>query len=247
MKGLFLILLFANAAFFIFHHFYQDKTAIDSASAINLGPGEGGIILLAELNDGAVATTEVVIDKTQAKKIEQADTIEGTESLQPPAAILESCYEVRGFKENNAAESNLNTLIKSGFIGGVVELPRQELSSFWVISRQYASQAEAVKLLRKMRKAKIDSYVIESGDNKNSISVGLFKSKKHAEARKKAINAMGFSVELKANYRTVTEYMLELSYRGIQQAPSLQQIITNPDNSEIKVEEKKCPEKPINM
>ena len=226
MKGLFLVLLLANLIFFIFHHFYMNLEGDESVTPKNYGPGEGGIVLLSEFKE-----EEIVVEESKSGPVAEVKV-----------EMIESCYEITGFGEIDEATSSLDALLQAGFVGGIIELQREELSSYWVISQQFRSQAEAVQQLRKMRKASIDSYVIESGDNINSVSVGLFKSKKHADARKKAVQSMGFDVDIKENYRKISEYMLDMAYRGIDAAPLPIQLIDNA-KGEIKVNEKKCQEK----
>ena len=216
MKWLFLILLIGNAAFFAYQ---QHNASEDSFNAMTEqpGPGHGGIVLLSEQQSPHAADIATVIS--------------------------ESCYQVEGFALLEDAQVSLDKLIDAGFVGEIVENQSQVLSSYWVISKIFPNQAEAVKLLREMRTASVDSYVIDSGNHKNAVSVGLFKKRHHAESRKKAVSQKGFEVHIVENYKSVADYTLNVSYRGMRQAPPLRPVLQS-GSGQVVINEKKCQQNP---
>ena len=228
MKWFLFILIFINLAFFAYHQFAGPQERISTPT---LGPGEGGITLLAELNKENVEL--VVVAKPSPDPVT-------TTPVQ--TALKESCFEVEGFTTSEKAQAALGALINAGFTGHLASTEREELRGYWVMTDKFPTRKEALKVLREMHKLSIDSFIVRSGKNKNAISVGLFKRKRHANTRMQGVIKQGFNVSLKENIRKITDSRLIITYRGISTAPSPLTFIESGD-SKITVNEKKCVKK----
>jgi len=235
VKWFFFILLAVNIVFFSYHYLTSPADKLE-VSLSDL-PHDGSIILLSEAKDQVVSP--VAIAKVEEATV-QEKAVEVSVVDQP--VLIESCFELASSSDAARAKTNLDKLIDAGFVGSVVESQVEVLSGYWVVTQPYDSRKQALKDLRQMHKLSIDSYIIESGDKKNSISVGLFSKKHHALKRKAVMAKHGFKVVLKENFRSKNQYKVDIVYRGINKAPSPATIVGDVDG-EIEFIEKKCPEK----
>ena len=92
---------------------------------------------------------------------------------------------------------------------------RQEQSSqtrgWWVYLPAAASRAQALQQARQLDQHHISDYfVVSSGDQPNTISLGLFKDPANARKRRDDIVAAGFPARMSERSENVPEYWLDL-------------------------------------
>lgn len=92
---------------------------------------------------------------------------------------------------------------------------RQEQASqnvgWWVYMPAAASHAQALATARLLDAGKInDYYVVSTGVQANTISLGLFKEAANASKRLEQVNAAGFSAKMSERSETVPQYWLDL-------------------------------------
>jgi hypothetical protein len=222
--------------FFAFHHLNDSQDLQLNKQIVNPVSGEGGITLLSEVKN-------IDQSKFPAESLAQTQISEETQIPEPPKVELkESCFELEGFVTIDAAKKALDALIEAGFVGKVVEDSISVVSGYWVTTKQFPSKNEALRTFREMQKQSIDSFIFDSGENVNAISVGLFKNRQHALSRQRLVIKKGFDVEITEKYLDQTKYKLDISFRGIKTAPAPLQILAGMEN-EINLTEKKCKEK----
>lgn len=93
---------------------------------------------------------------------------------------------------------------------------RQEQTSqsrgWWVHLPSSGSRDRALEQARKLSAAHIDDYfVVSSGDQSNTISLGLFKDPANARKRRDEVVAGGFPAQMSERTETVPEYWLDLA------------------------------------
>ncbi len=83
---------------------------------------------------------------------------------------------------------------------------------WWVYLPASASREQALEQARRLSAAHIDDYfVVGSGGQPNTISLGLFKDPANARKRRDEVVAAGFSALMTERTETVPEYWLDLA------------------------------------
>ncbi len=231
MKWLFFILLMINVIFFTYHYLFSDKKEAGQNNVASLAH-DGRVVLLSEFEKNDLHATTASVEPT----------LQSAANKKPETVLRESCFELDGLEDAVLAKKYLDVLINAGFVGSVTEKNTKVKAGYWVLTKRYETRAQALKVLRQMRKLSIDSYLIERGDKANAISVGLFKRKRHALERKRIVAEQGFEVMLKDHLRTKTLYKVDILFRGITKAPSPMVVLEGMGGKKEFIE-KKCPEK----
>jgi len=87
-----------------------------------------------------------------------------------------------------------------------------QTSSWWVYLPAAASHAEALEQARQLGAHNISDYFVvgSSGDQANTISLGLFKDPANARKRRDDVTAAGFPARMSERSESVPEYWLDL-------------------------------------
>lgn len=87
----------------------------------------------------------------------------------------------------------------------------QQSHGWWVYLPAQASRAQALAQARRLAAAHVgDYFVVSSGDQPNTISLGLFKDPSNARKRRDDVVAAGFPARLTERVETVPEYWLDV-------------------------------------
>ncbi|MCW8808027.1 MAG: SPOR domain-containing protein [Rhodanobacter sp.] len=86
-----------------------------------------------------------------------------------------------------------------------------QASGWWVYLPAAGSRTKALELARQLGAHQFhDYFVVSSGDQPNTISLGLFKDPANARKRRDAVIAAGFPARMSERSETVPEYWLDL-------------------------------------
>ena len=86
-----------------------------------------------------------------------------------------------------------------------------QTSGWWVYLPPAASRAQALEQVRELSAHHISDYfVVSSGDQSNTISLGVFKDPANARKRRDEIVAAGFPARMSERSESVPEYWLDL-------------------------------------
>ncbi len=86
-----------------------------------------------------------------------------------------------------------------------------QTSGWWVYLPAAGSRAQALEVARKLGQHNIlDYFVVSSGEQSNTISLGLFKDPANARKRRDEVVAAGFAARMVERGETVPEYWLDL-------------------------------------
>lgn len=86
-----------------------------------------------------------------------------------------------------------------------------QTSGWWVYLPAAASRAQALAQARRLDQRHIgDYFVVSSGDQSNTISLGLFKDPANARKRRDEIAAAGFPARMSERSESVPEYWLDM-------------------------------------
>ncbi|MEO8998560.1 MAG: SPOR domain-containing protein [Rhodanobacter sp.] len=86
-----------------------------------------------------------------------------------------------------------------------------QTSGWWVYLPAAGSRAQALEQARQLAAHQIgDYFVVSSGDQSNTISLGLFKDPANARKRRDEVAAAGFPARMSERSESVPEYWLDL-------------------------------------
>lgn len=82
----------------------------------------------------------------------------------------------------------------------------------WVFLPAQETREQALATARELSaKGLRDYYVVTAGDRENTISLGLFRDRPNAEARRNEVQALGFAPELQERREEIPNYWIELA------------------------------------
>lgn len=157
-------------------------------------------------------------DDTQNETVAEAVAIEvpaGIKQTPPPVevAIAKSglrCVSLGPFLNLKEATEATAMLNEAGLD------PHQRLSEtqvwfgHWVYLAAYKTRAEAIAVVENLRKNKVtDIYIEPSGPLQNTVSLGVFSEREHAETRAGAIRKFGISPQISDRYRDSSVYWVD--------------------------------------
>lgn len=87
----------------------------------------------------------------------------------------------------------------------------QQSRGWWVYLPAQPSRAQALAVAQRLDAARFtDYFVVSSGDQPNTISLGLFKDPANARKRRDELTAAGFPAQMTERVETVPEYWLDV-------------------------------------
>ena len=173
-------------------------------------PGVPELRLLSELPEPAIATASsasaTVSASASAPLTAAVDATAAT-----PHVISDSCLALGPF----ASPQDLRHARQVMATVASRMRSRQELASqtsgWWVYLPAAGSRAQALKQARQLSLRHIDDYfVVGSGVQSNTISLGLFKDPANARKRRDEVVAAGFPARMIERSESVPEYWLDL-------------------------------------
>jgi hypothetical protein len=182
MRLLFLLLLLANLAFYVWHQQQE------------LGPSSS-----APADAGGVARLELLHERPRAHR---TGAQEGTLSLR--------CGSIGPFATDQQAGRIAEQLRTAGLRVQPRTAERYEPAGHWVYLPPAADRESASRVSRELAARGVsDYYVVTTSERENAISLGLFRDKWRAEERAAAMRAQGFAPEIEERYQTRFEYWLD--------------------------------------
>ena len=117
--------------------------------------------------------------------------------VEDSAASTLRCVVLGPFENEAAADAEAARIVAAG---GEAEATQEQAqpSSYMVYIEPAASEGEAARIWRELRTRSIDAFVIPSGVRRNAVSVGVFSARDRAEAQRRRIAALGYSVAVHA-------------------------------------------------
>lgn len=215
MRYLFILLLIANIAFFVWMQRFSPVvkkpfTAVDE--------GVNPLQLVAEVNGGKQS------DSTPANVVEINDDIQ------------QICFSAGPFDIEANVHAAAETLEPLVLKTNIRKITTTQEAGYWVYLPALSSRAEALKKGRELAAAFVkDYYVVTSGDNENSISLGLYREPFNADNRIAELSKKGFDVKKEIRIEQWPEFWLDFSVTETQLTglPDLKQ--TYPDISQNEV------------
>ena len=144
-------------------------------------------------------------------------TAAGASTIQPAAdpgarrGRVAICYTLGTLPDRLLVERVLGELAGLGLVATVRgEERRGDLSGYWVMLPQQPGLAEAQALIAELQQRGIDSFVVSTGEHRNSVSLGFFRGRNAAEVLEARVRTLGYQPRLVTRYAQETQYWLDL-------------------------------------
>ena len=198
MRIFFIFLFVLNALFFAWQYYQPAK----SEAPIKALPASlktvqliGETAVQAELNKTRTAVG------APALKVSSGDTLI-EENL--------SCFTLGPFKDEKVVSQIKSQLAEHFKQLTIRKIEESERHRYWIFIPPLPSRSDAIATSKLLAKQKIkDYYIVRSGNNNNSISLGHFKEKSHADRRVKQLTRLGFNPQMEVIYRSYNLYWLD--------------------------------------
>lgn len=196
MRYLFIVLLLLNIGFFIW---LERFSATPQKTFTAVDPGIRSLVLLSELNDPSSGDSAI-------------DSFNTQDNSHSREVINLRCFAAGPYRDEanvlTAAENIKSRVLKST----IRRLTTTQEAGYWVYIPALPSRAEALKKGRELAAAYVkDYYVVTSGNNENSISLGLYREPFNADNRVNQLKQKGFAVEKETRLEQWPEFWLDFS------------------------------------
>lgn len=181
----------------------------------------------------------VEIQVEQAEVPEQA---QDQEEKQVPEVVStpRTCGEISQIIGRNLVDDLTSQLAEKKIKSQGKEVVVKEEIGFWVLIPRLKSRALGKARVAELKEAGLsDVWLFLKGPNKNTISLGLFGTRKNAARRAKKAQQLGFETEIKSRFKVQTQY--QLSYEGEISQAELEKILVLFDDKGIERQYKTCP------
>ena len=210
MRTIFILLLFANLGFFIWHNRFAEKPEQYEFMAVD--PGVPKLELLSE-----IAPTP-------------PDNWEEPEEDVSVTSINQLCFSVGPFSTEADLQPVVDQLTPLVLKTRIRKVTTTQEAGYWVYLPALASRQDALRAGRALAAANVrDYYVVTTGDHENTVSLGLYRQPFNADNRIAELQAKGFDVKKEIRLEQWPEFWLDYSATDEQlnTIPDLTQ--TNPD------------------
>lgn len=159
----------------------------------------------------AAATSSPTAPATSATPVAQAPAPTPAPPPQPSRPNTYTCMALGPF----ATQADMRTARVALTNQAARMRSRQEqttqTSGWWVYLPGGGSRDKALELGRRLAAANVgDYFVVSSGDQPNTVSLGLFKDPANARRRREQVIAAGFPAQMTERTETVPEYWLDV-------------------------------------
>ncbi|HET6432990.1 SPOR domain-containing protein [Dyella sp.] len=212
LRLLFVLLVALNIAVGAWLVLGQDDAHVRSVA----DPGVPVLHLLTErpdLADPGAATAASAVDSGRADAV-----VPGESSTSAAAAVDEGsgaagsrCVALGPFASLQALRSARAALAGESARSRSRQEQSQQSRGWWVYLPAESSRPAALAQAQRLADAGItDYFVVSSGDQPNTISLGLFKDPANARKRRDQLQAAGFTAQMSERVESVPEYWLDL-------------------------------------
>ncbi|WP_062266829.1 SPOR domain-containing protein [Endozoicomonas arenosclerae] len=193
MRWIFLVLLFANAGYFVWGYYHQSHKPYRTVSVDTEVPVQAGkrLMLLSEAD----------IEPAESK-LSRKETREKSEA---------QCLVVGPFESSYQADQLQQKLFSLGVASRERSDSETVLADYWVHIPPRSNRQSAIRLLRELQGQGIDSFVITQGELANGISLGLFSKESSANEVSRRVQEAGYEPSIKKLPREPETFWLEMT------------------------------------
>lgn len=194
MRLFFIFLLVLNGVFAAWQYYvpeHASKTESPFPEQLNR------LVILKEAVPEAVAMVEEVTGETSEKQVAEQ------------MKAVKSCYTLGPYEDRELVDK-IRQELGDVIDFAVREREEKELHRYWVYLSGEKGRAHARKVSMQLAQNNIkDYYILQTGDIKNSISLGHFKDKAYADIRVREIKRLGLDPRIEVIYREYSLYWLD--------------------------------------
>lgn len=140
-----------------------------------------------------------------------AATVPAPAAVTPPRNLSYSCLALGPFATPQDLRNARQALSAQATRMRSRQEQASQTSGWWVYLPAAGSRTQALAVARQLAARGIDDYfVVSSGDQPNTISLGLFKDPANARKRRDEVIAAGFPARMTERSESVPEYWLDL-------------------------------------
>lgn len=230
MRALFALLVLLNLIFFLASS--QDTSQPGSTEAQKRSQETPALLLISELPlserpgkrptlsaDGLPDEIQVVPDNTGKRE--------------PVPVTTQNCYRFEAFPDEKALAIAKAHLREVGARLGASGVMSVEKRRYWVVLPRFNSRAQAEPVMRRLREAGVrDFYFISAGENRNTISLGLFSSADAAQRRVQELAPLRLKVDIREVFSASRAWYLEV---GWEQSPGELEKIAGASGASVSV------------
>ncbi|MCX7554365.1 hypothetical protein OS175_10775 [Marinicella sp. S1101] len=188
MRYFFILLLLANIAFFVWS---KRISPVVKTEFTVVDEGVEKLALIAEVEPNKPATTSEVTINSDVQQL---------------------CYSAGPFDVEANVHAARETLDAVVLKTNIRKITTTQEAGYWVYLPALSSRTEALKKGRELAAAFVkDYYVVTSGDNENSISLGLYRESFNADNRIAELSKKGFKVSKEIRIEQWPEFWLDFS------------------------------------
>ncbi|HBS41623.1 MAG TPA: hypothetical protein DEA26_03000 [Oceanospirillales bacterium] len=122
------------------------------------------------------------------------------------------CYALGPYKASVDVRLAQARAVELGLTALINEIDSEQSTGekYRVIVPPLPDREQALRILRELQDRSIDSYMINSGDQTNGISLGLFSNQSSAITLQKKMKSLGFNAVIIEQRKPVLEYWIEV-------------------------------------
>ncbi|MBL4773562.1 MAG: SPOR domain-containing protein [Alcanivoracaceae bacterium] len=198
IRLLFILALLSNIGIYIYDRQNTPKKLYFNA----VDPGVQKLILLSEL-DGE----NTIWEDTAVNEGNQAEVFN------------QECYSVGAFNSKSEISPIIDILKNDVIKIRTRKVISTQEAGYWVFIPAMKSREEALSIGRQLSQLNIkDYYVVTGGENENTLSLGLYRESRNADARLQELTAKGFNVEKQVRIEQWPEFWLDYTIASDQVA-----------------------------
>ncbi|MFK2904205.1 SPOR domain-containing protein [Dyella ginsengisoli] len=210
LRLLFVLLIALNIAVGAWLVLGQDDAHVRSVT----DPGVPVLHLLTERPDlvaAASVAAPAAVEPVAAASTDPAPLSAAPSTTAKSAAASYRCMALGPFASLQALRSARSKLESQTARSRSRQEQSQQSRGWWVYLPAQASRTQALAQAQRLSDAHIEDYfVVSSGGQPNTISLGLFKDPANARKRRDEVVAAGFPAQMTERVETVPEYWLDV-------------------------------------
>lgn len=210
LRLLFVLLIALNIAVGAWLVLGQDDAHVRSVT----DPGVPVLHLLTERPDLVAAASvagPAAVEPVAAASTDAASLPAAPSTTAESAAASYRCMALGPFASLQALRSARSKLESQTARSRSRQEQSQQSRGWWVYLPAQASRTQALAQAQRLSDAHIEDYfVVSSGGQPNTISLGLFKDPANARKRRDEVVAAGFPAQMTERVETVPEYWLDV-------------------------------------
>jgi hypothetical protein len=227
MRWIFLVLLFANAGYFVWGYYQQSHKSYQNTVSLIDVPVQSGkrLTLLSETETPSQPERRSVINEQSPGELIRQ---------------LERCFVVGPFDSATKADQLQQRLFSLGVASRERSDHENVSADYWVHIPPRSNRQSAIRLLRELQGQGIDSFVITQGELANGISLGLFSKESSANEVSRRVYEAGYETSIKMLPREPETFWLEIDAAEAERiSPNFWSKIASEYN-DLKMLEKNC-------